>query len=138
MKGCRAEFKRTGVIRDDEGTAMKFVMVNHEPPSRDSACSACARPLRSGYVRHVRTQRRYCGYDCYRQHQLGTSLMSWPLSQLWTAPAPKSIAASRRIAVEAIALSSAIAYWSFTAQMWAVSQSLTQAFLSARDLMTLR
>jgi hypothetical protein len=28
-------------------TAMKFVVVNHEPPSRDLACSACARPLRS-------------------------------------------------------------------------------------------
>ena len=117
---------------------MKFVVVNHEPPSHESTCSACARSLRSGYVRHVRTQQRYCGYDCYRRHQLSAALMSWPLCQLKTASAPKSIAASRRIAVEAIAVSSAIAYWSYITQMWALSRSLTQAFLSVRELMTLK
>jgi hypothetical protein len=89
-------------------------------------------------VRHVRTRDHYCNYDCYRRHQLATALTAWPLSHFVVAPAPNSVAASRRIAVEAIAMSSAIAYWSFTTQVWTLSQSLTRAFLSAHELMTLK
>jgi hypothetical protein len=114
---------------------MNFVLVNDGRPA--SACGACARPLRSGYVRQVRTRECYCDYECYRQHQLGAALMWWPFSQLMTVPTSKSVAASQRLAVEAIAMSGAIAYWSCTTHTWAVLQSLTQAFLSAHELMTL-
>jgi hypothetical protein len=38
---------------------MNFVLVNDGQPSHESACSACARPLRSGYVRHVPTREGY-------------------------------------------------------------------------------
>ena len=63
---------------------MNFVLVNDGQPSRESACGACAKPLRSGYVRHVPTRECYCDYECYQQYQLGAALMSWPFSQLWT------------------------------------------------------
>ena len=59
---------------------MNFVLVNDGQPSHESPCGACARPLRSGYVRHVATRECYCDYECYRQHQLGAALMSWPFS----------------------------------------------------------
>jgi hypothetical protein len=116
---------------------MNFVLVNDGHPSHGSACGACAKPLRSGYVRHVPTRDCYCDYECYRQHQLGVALMSWPFSQIWTVSTSKSVAASRQLAVEAIAMSGSIAYWSCTTHTWAVLRSLTQAFLSAHELMTL-
>jgi hypothetical protein len=117
--------------------AMNFVLVNDGQPSHEAACSACVRPLRSGYVRHVPTRECYCDYECYRQRQLGVALMSWPFSQLGTVSTSESVAASRRLAVEAIAMSSSMAYWSCTAHAWVVLRSLTQAFLSAHELMTL-
>ena len=116
---------------------MNFVLVNDGQPSHESPCGACARPLRSGYVRRVATRECYCDYECYRQHQLGAALMSWPFSGFRTVSTSKSVAASRRLAVEAIAMSSSMAYWSCTTHALAVLQSLTQAFLSAHELMTL-
>jgi hypothetical protein len=59
--------------------------------------------------------------------------MSWPFSQLRTG----SVAASRRLAFEAIAMSGSIAYWNCTTHTWLVLRSLTQAFLSTHELMTL-
>jgi hypothetical protein len=93
---------------------MNFVLVNDGQPSRKSGCGACAKLLRSGYVRHVPTRECYCDYECYRQCQLGVALMSWPVSQLGTVSTSESVAASRRLAVEAIAMSSSMAYWSCT------------------------
>lgn len=78
-----------------------------------------------------------CGYECYRQHQLGAVLMSWPFSQLRTVSTSKSVAASRRLAVEAIAMSGSMAYWSCTSHTWGVLRSLNLAFLSAHELVTL-
>jgi hypothetical protein len=115
---------------------MNLVLVNDGQPSQESTCGACAQPLRSGYVRHVATRECYCDYKCYRQHEFAAALMSWPFSQLWTASTSKSVAASRQLAVEAIATSSSMAYWSCTTHTWAVLRSLTQAFLSAHQLMT--
>lgn len=109
---------------------MNFVLVNDGSPSHGSACSTCARPLRSGYVRHVPTRERYCDHDCYRQHQLAAALL-WPFAQ------PSYVAEYRRTAIEAIVMSNAIAYWSYTTHVWALSRSLTQVFLSAHELVTL-
>lgn len=110
---------------------MNFVLVNDGWPSHDSACRTCARPLSSGYIRHVPTGERYCDHDCYRKHQLAAALVSWSFAQ------PSCVAASHRMAIEAIAMSNAIAYWSYTTHVWALSRSLTQAFLSAHKLITL-
>lgn len=109
---------------------MNFVLVNDGSPSNDSACRTCARPLRSGYIRHVSTRERYCDHDCYRQHQLAAAVFSGPFS-------PSCIAASHRMAIEAIVMWNAIAYLSFTTHGWALSQSLIQGFLSAHKLIAL-
>ena len=62
--------------------------------------------------------------------------MPLPLLYLDAASVPDSMAASRRLAEEAMAVSSAIACWSFTIQVWSLSQSPTRAFPSAHELMT--
>jgi hypothetical protein len=110
---------------------MKFVLVNDG--RTEPACGACARPLRSGYVRHVRTRECYCDHECYRQHRLVAALRWWPTSE----PSSKSVAASQRLAVEAIAMSGSLAYWSCTTHTWEALRPLTEAFLSAYELMTL-
>ena len=115
---------------------MKFVVVNHEPPARDVACSTCSQPLRSGYVRHVRTQRRYCDYDCYRRNQLPTLLMPWPMPALTGTQATHGVAAAARSAAEVMTVLAAVSCWSYTIQVWTVSRALTDAFLGAHDLMT--
>ena len=114
---------------------MKFVVVNHEPPSREAACSTCSRPLRSGYVRHVRTQRRYCDYDCYRRNELVTLMMQWSMPSSTGTQATESIALAARNAVEVLSVLGAVSCWSYTMQMWTLSRALTDAFLGANDLM---
>jgi hypothetical protein len=123
------------VQESGEGGFMKFVVVNHAPPSQEAACSTCSQPLRSGYVRHVRTQRRYCDYDCYRKNQLMTLVMPWPMPDLAGTPATETVAAAARSAVDVIAVLGAVSCWSYTMQMWTLSRALTDAFLGANDLM---
>ncbi|MDN5004759.1 hypothetical protein ACFQZO_28300 [Bradyrhizobium sp. GCM10027634] len=112
---------------------MKFVLVNHEPPLRTAACSACSRPIQSGYVRHVRTQLRYCDYDCYRRGELATLLMQWPMPAELAAG---NIEAAARSMMEMFAVLSAVSCWSCTIQIWTVARALTGAFLDGRDLIT--
>src|SRR5262245_27430620 len=104
---------------------MRFVVVNQRPPCSASACSACARPLTFGYIRHVPTQQRYCDYDCYCQCQLATrSMPSWSTSWLDAPRASDGVALACRNAIEVIALMGAVSCWSYTTQMWALSRSL--------------
>jgi hypothetical protein len=103
-----------------EDTTMRFMLVNQGRPCHDAACSACARLLGPSYVRHVSTQRLYCDYDCYRQHQQTTMGMHWPYQS----------------SLEAITVLAAISGWSCMMQMGALSRSLTEAYLRAHDLLT--
>lgn len=107
---------------------MKFVVVNHEPPSREAACSTCSRPLRSGYVRHAQTQRRYCDYDCYGRDELVRLLMPWSMPG-------RRVPAARNM-IEMLAMLSAVSCWSCTIQMWIFARALTGAYLDGRDLIT--
>ena len=116
---------------------MNFLVVNDEPPSHALACSGCNMPLRAGYIRHVPTQDRYCGYDCYRCHRFAVTLMTWPFQRLAPAFSRKSVPASELVAIQAMTLSTAMTCWSLMTQTWALSRSLTQTFLSAHKLMTL-
>lgn len=109
---------------------MKFVLVNHGPPSGAATCSTCSRSIRSGYVRHVRTQQRFCDYDCYRRGGFATPLMQWLM--------PTELAAGRfdaatRNMIEMMAVLSAVSYWSCTIQIWTFARALTGAYLNARD-----
>ena len=98
---------------------MRFMLVNQDHPRHGAACSACARPLGSSYVRHVSRQERYCGYDCYRQQ---TAMdMLWPY----------------RSAIETVAVLTAITSWSWMMQMGALSRSLAEAYLRVHNLRTL-
>jgi hypothetical protein len=104
-----------------EDTTMRFMLVNQGRPCHDAACSACARPLSSSYVRHVPTQRLYCDFDCYRQYQQTAMGMRWPYSG----------------SLEAITVLAAISGWSWMMQMGALSRSLTEAYLRAHNLLTM-
>jgi hypothetical protein len=113
---------------------MRFVVVNHRAPFSGSACSTCARPLASGYIRHVPTKQRYCDYECYRrrQYKLVSVTMPW-LTSACTTPAADGFAPACRDAVEVIALMGAVSCWSCTTQMWVLLRSLAEATLSALD-----
>ncbi|MBR0716171.1 hypothetical protein JQ632_19695 [Bradyrhizobium liaoningense] len=100
---------------------MKFMLVNQGRPGEGSACSACAEPLGSNYLRHVPTRRPYCDYDCYRQYRLTAMAMPW----------------SDPGSLEAITVFAAIASWSWMMQIGALSHALTEAFLRAHDLLLL-
>jgi len=107
---------------------MKFVLVNHESPLCTTTCSTCSRSILSGYVRHVRTQRHYCDYDCYRRGELMTLLMPW--SMPWCSePAAGNT-------IEMLTVLSAVSCWSFTIQIWTFARALTGALLDSRDLTT--
>jgi hypothetical protein len=60
---------------------MKFILVNHRTPLRNSLCSECSQSLGPGYLKAVSTQRQYCDYDCYRRYEARS-----PLTQWFTAP----------------------------------------------------
>ncbi|MGY3550492.1 hypothetical protein ACVWZ4_005851 [Bradyrhizobium sp. USDA 4472] len=107
---------------------MKFVLVNHEPPSSAATCSTCSRLIQSGYVRHARTQLRYCDYDCYRRGELATLLTPW-----WM-PGRKGPAAWNMI--EMLAVLSAVSCWSCTMLGWTFARALAGAYLDGRELIT--
>jgi hypothetical protein len=102
-----------------EEVSLKFMLVNRGLPADGSACSACAQPLGSSYLRHVPTRRPYCDYECYRRYQLTAMAMPW----------------SDPSSIEAIAVWTAIASWSCMMQIGVLSRSLTEAFLRAHDLL---
>lgn len=101
-----------------EEVSLKFMLVNRGLPADGSACSACAQPLGSSYLRHVPTRRPYCDYECYQRHRLTAMVMPWS--------DPGSIAA--------ITVWSTIVSLSCMMQIGALSRSLTEAFLRAHDL----
>ncbi|MBR0855928.1 hypothetical protein [Bradyrhizobium liaoningense] len=115
---------------------MKFVVVNHEPPLHAATCSTCSRSIRSGYVRHARTQRRYCDTDCYRRGELVTLLMQWPMAGR-AEPAAGNLEVATRNMIEMLAVLSAVSYWSCTIQFWTFARALTGAYLDSRDLVTM-
>lgn len=96
------------------------MLVNQECPRHGAACSACAQPLGSSYVRHVSKQERYCDYDCYRRYHQTAIDMLWPY----------------RSSLEAITVLAAISGWSCMMHMGALSRSLTEAYLRTHDLLT--
>lgn len=114
---------------------MKFVLVNHEPPLCAATCSTCSRSIRTGYVRHVRTQQRYCDYDCYRRGEFATFLMQWPMPGR-TVLAAGNVEAAARSMIETLAVLSAVWWWSSTIQTWSFARALTGAYLDGRDLIT--
>jgi hypothetical protein len=114
---------------------MKFVVVNHDPPLPTVTCSTCSRSIRSGYVRHVRTQRRYCDYDCYRRGELVTLFMRWPMPG-WTEPAAENVEFAGNM-IETLAVLSAVSCWSCTIHAWTFARALTGAYLAGRDLITM-
>jgi hypothetical protein len=108
---------------------MRFVLVNHAPPGHGSACSTCSRPLGSSYLRHVPTQRRYCDHECYRRYQPMAMAVPWQ--------AAAGGVATYRNAIETITVLAAISSWSYMMQVGTLSRSLTGAFLSSHDLITM-
>lgn len=115
---------------------MKFVVVNHEPPLHAATCGTCSRSIRSGYVRHVRTQRRYCDYDCYRRGELVTLLMQWSMPAR-TGPAAGNVEFAAGNMIEMLAVLGAVSCWSYTIQTWSFARALTGAYLDGRDLITM-
>jgi|GEM_PF-2400058 len=115
---------------------MKFVVVNHEPPLHAATCSTCSRSLRSGYVRHARTQRRYCDYDCYRRDELVTLLMQWSVPRR-TEPSAGNVELTAGNMIETLAVLSAVWCWSCTINAWTFARALTGAYLDGRDLITM-
>jgi hypothetical protein len=114
---------------------MKFVVVNHEPPLQAAICSTCSRSLRSGYVRHARTQRRYCDHDCYRRGEFSTLLMQWPLPGR-TEPVAGNVELAAGL-IEMLTVMSAVWCWSCTINVWTFTRALTGAYLDSRDLITM-
>jgi hypothetical protein len=56
---------------------MKFILVNHRSPLQVSTCTECERPLDTGYLREVSSQRQYCDYECYLRDEARTLFMPW-------------------------------------------------------------
>ena len=56
---------------------MKFILVNHRTPLSTVTCTECARPLGTGYLREVSSQRQYCDHDCYLRYRTKSLFMPW-------------------------------------------------------------
>ncbi|RZM99483.1 hypothetical protein CWO91_35850 [Bradyrhizobium genosp. SA-3] len=112
---------------------MKFVVVNHEPPLRAATCSTCSRSIGTGYVRHARTQRRYCDTDCYRRGELATFFMQWSMPGR-TEPAAGNVELAAGNLIETLAVLSAVSCWSYTIHAWTFARALTGAYLGGGDL----
>lgn len=115
---------------------MKFVVVNHEPPLHAATCSTCSRSIQSGYVRHARTQHRYCDYDCYRRREVVTLSMQWPIPGR-AGPAAGNVEIAAGNMIEMLAVLGAVSCWSYTIQTWSFARALTAAYLDGRDLIEL-
>jgi hypothetical protein len=81
----------------------------------------------------MRTQRRYCDYDCYHRNEFATLMMEWSMPSL-TATQANNIAVAARNTGAVLAVLGAVSYWSSTLQMWTLSRALTNAFWGAHDL----
>ena len=111
---------------------MNFVVVNHEPPFGASACDACSRVLQPGYLREMRTQRRYCGHNWLSPTPADNQLDALVIF-LTAVGISKGYLPDYENAVEMVTLFGAIATWRYTTQMWALSRTLAEAFLSAHE-----
>jgi len=111
---------------------MKFVLVNHRTPCRESTCTECSKPLGPGYVRDVPTQRTYCDCDCYLRYQMTSLSMPW----LAVTRANHGPAAAYTGPLEMITSLAAASCWCYAMPISAVSISLIEAALRMRDLMT--
>ena len=60
---------------------MKFILVNHRTPLCTVTCTECARPLDTGYLREVSSQRQYCDHDCYLHYQTKSLFMPWLVAE---------------------------------------------------------
>ena len=56
---------------------MKFILVNYRTPLGCPTCARCSRPLVSGYLKALPTQRQYCDYDCYVRYEARDMLAPW-------------------------------------------------------------
>jgi hypothetical protein len=56
---------------------MKFILVNHRSPLNTATCTECDRPLGTGYLREVSSQRQYCNHDCYLHFRTKSLFMPW-------------------------------------------------------------
>ncbi|RQH16356.1 hypothetical protein [Bradyrhizobium sp. RP6] len=101
-----------------------------------STCSTCSRSIRSGYVRHVRTQRRYCDYDCYRRGELVTLLTHWSVPG-HNGPASGNVEVAARNAIEMFTVLGAVLCWSCTMHAFAFARILTGAYSDGRDPTTM-
>src|SRR5690349_3957168 len=68
---------RRSADRRRPASTMKFILVNHRSPLQVSTCTECDRPLGTGYLREVSSQRQYCDYDCYLRDEARTLFMPW-------------------------------------------------------------
>jgi uncharacterized BrkB/YihY/UPF0761 family membrane protein len=82
----------------------------------------------------MRTQRRYCDYDCYHQNEFVTLMMEWSVPGLTATQATENIAVAARNAGAVLAVLGAVSCWSSTLQMWTLSRALIDAFWGAHDL----
>ncbi len=60
---------------------MKFILVNHRTPLCTVTCTECARPLGTGYLREMSSQRQYCDHDCYLHYQTKSLFMPWLVAE---------------------------------------------------------
>jgi hypothetical protein len=60
---------------------MKFILVNHRAPLSTVTCTECARPLGTGYLREVSSQRQYCDHDCYLHYRTKSLFMPWLVAE---------------------------------------------------------
>jgi hypothetical protein len=56
---------------------MRFVLVNDRTPRTPSVCTACSRPLESGFLHDLSTRRRYCGIECHPGQAMNGEFIRW-------------------------------------------------------------
>ena len=107
---------------------MKFILVNHRTPLNTATCTECDRPLGTGYLREVSSQRQYCDHDCYLHYEAKSLFMPW-----FTATRGDRLPATNWPATPYVASYELIA--SFTAATCWYSISLAKAALRVSELM---
>jgi hypothetical protein len=106
---------------------MKFILVNHRSPLQISTCTECTRPLGTGYLREVSSQRQYCDHDCYLRYQTKSLFMPWLAQHGEGLHAPKWPATPYAASYELMTSFAAASCW--------YSISLAKAALRVSELM---
>jgi hypothetical protein len=106
---------------------MKFILVNHRSPLQISTCTECTRPLGTGYLREVSSQRQYCDHDCYLRYQTKSLFMPWLAQHGEGSHAPKWPATPYTASYELMTSFAAASCW--------YSISLAKAALRVSELM---